>query len=482
MALTKVHNRMVEGSVLNVVDFGAKGDGVNDDTAAIQAAVNAATVTTPSAVVYFPPNLSSQYYKVTAPIVCTKPITIRGSGTYEVTIIGVGFSSGQAILDLDNAISSTYFYRVEDLTIRSLDNVPNGIRVSNCSYSNFRDVHLYTVANGIIITGTVCFTNFFERVSTYANTASGVRFEAYTGGGQHKFDSCTFSAGTGLSVATDSALDGLNIVNSNFEQCGTNGMYIGGTVLGLSVVGCRTEGLDSGAEFQINPATGKTVGGIAITGCNFTADGGAVVPIQLGGAGGVVRGFSITGNHCGYVANPNFVVLNGDGESGLIAGNSTDYATTIVNVKRAGVIVFGNEYSTGGGGKNDEAWGLYKWKVADANWTPTDASGAGLTFASSEGTYQVVGNTLYFWCSVSYPTTADASNSLIGGLPETLVSSGFSGALAGASISQTNATLTAVLPIASSTTIQLHKSYGVRATNADLSGKVITFFGQARIA
>lgn len=55
MALTKAHNRMIEGSVVNVRDFGAVGDGVTDDYAAIKAAIDSVgTTSTDGLTVYFP--------------------------------------------------------------------------------------------------------------------------------------------------------------------------------------------------------------------------------------------------------------------------------------------------------------------------------------------------------------------------------------------------------------------------------------------
>lgn len=52
MSLTKVTNSMIVGAYINVMDYGATGDGTTNDTVAIQGALDAATG---GGVVYFPP-------------------------------------------------------------------------------------------------------------------------------------------------------------------------------------------------------------------------------------------------------------------------------------------------------------------------------------------------------------------------------------------------------------------------------------------
>jgi hypothetical protein len=55
----------------------------------------------------------------------------------------------------------------------------------------------------------------------------------------------------------------------------------------------------------------------------------------------------------------------------------------------------------------------------EGTFTPTDASGAGLTFVSASAKYTRIGRQVFVKLTVEFPTTADASGITIGGLPYT---------------------------------------------------------------
>lgn len=52
-----------------------------------------------------------------------------------------------------------------------------------------------------------------------------------------------------------------------------------------------------------------------------------------------------------------------------------------------------------------------------APWTPTDASGAALSFSAVSGAFQTIGNLVHAYFSLTFPVTANGTATLIGGLP-----------------------------------------------------------------
>lgn len=71
MSLTKVSYSMINGGPVSVMDFGATGDGVTDDTAAIQAAVNYVCARNISSLFF--PFGQGQRYKISSTINITRP-------------------------------------------------------------------------------------------------------------------------------------------------------------------------------------------------------------------------------------------------------------------------------------------------------------------------------------------------------------------------------------------------------------------------
>ncbi|MDD3927834.1 MAG: glycosyl hydrolase family 28-related protein, partial [bacterium] len=110
--------------------WGAKGDGITDDTAAIQAAVNAAAtiMANTGGLVFFP----AGYYKTTSPIILprsgdtlTNLVRLQGAGM-KTTIFGssaAGFPADRALIEWDQtAATRTWYQSIKDMTF-SLPNV-----------------------------------------------------------------------------------------------------------------------------------------------------------------------------------------------------------------------------------------------------------------------------------------------------------------------------------------------------------------------
>lgn len=110
----------------------------------------------------------------------------------------------------------------------------------------------------------------------------------------------------------------------------------------------------------------------------------------------------------------------------------------------------------------------------EGTWTPTDASGAGLTFTTSNTHYTRVGNLVTVTGLVTYPITVDASAAVIGGLPFTAKASS-TGFFPGVN----DASLTLVGNVASGTTTfyLAQPETTNNRTNALMSGKLFAFSG-----
>ena len=113
MALTKVNNRMIDGAVLNVVDYGAVGDGTADDTVAINAALSAVTS---GDAVYFPPG----NYKITSQITFDKDnVCIFGDGSTQTIITYAGASTTNDIFLMGDGTNEFKNFAFKGLRITS---------------------------------------------------------------------------------------------------------------------------------------------------------------------------------------------------------------------------------------------------------------------------------------------------------------------------------------------------------------------------
>jgi hypothetical protein len=101
----------------------------------------------------------------------------------------------------------------------------------------------------------------------------------------------------------------------------------------------------------------------------------------------------------------------------------------------------------------------------EGTWTPTDASGAGLTLSiNTTSNYVKIGSMVYACCSITFPVTANAAQVNIGGLPFTS-GSGAAGFWGGATRYTTFSQITMVAVAPSSASFQGYLINGGALTN-----------------
>jgi hypothetical protein len=106
----------------------------------------------------------------------------------------------------------------------------------------------------------------------------------------------------------------------------------------------------------------------------------------------------------------------------------------------------------------------------EGTWTPTDGSGAGLSFTVANAVYIKIGQMVYVATRITFPTTASSANIQINGLPFTSPAVG--GGYWGGGFRYTDYTVFFTVGIApSATNFTFFKLGAVNVTNVEASGK-----------
>ena len=107
----------------------------------------------------------------------------------------------------------------------------------------------------------------------------------------------------------------------------------------------------------------------------------------------------------------------------------------------------------------------------EGTWTPSDGSGAGLSFSTSFSTYTKVGRLVTCSAKVVYPSTASTATTRINGLPFTSSSNNH----AVSTILTDSGTYFSNIVVESVAYLLPHNLAGAQLTNVNLSGKLLIF-------
>jgi hypothetical protein len=327
MALTKVTYSMIDGASVNVLDYGAIGDGVTDDTTAIQTAVNTGK----------PVYLPEGQYKVTTTITNATNFILIGVGSISIAGNDPQTNKSGVCINWEGSVTGPVFninpdvgtsIRIENLKLYVDKTFTGKIINVQSSLVTGEDARAIVEVNGLGL-----YRTPLDYTATFAPgdaTAIGIYFDltsANAGESRacvgYKFNNMyLFNLNCGVKVEVADAVSGqANFFNSNYF----NDVYMYQVYRALDLIGGGASGrgeivANTFVSFEVQP--GLDSSSVAADGCvriDYKVNGNAFIGLKLWDIPDAKKLVSsnLASDSNGFFINRIYGVFNGQNTNGF---------------------------------------------------------------------------------------------------------------------------------------------------------------------
>jgi len=321
--------KYLPGPVYNVIGYGAKGDGVRDDTIAIQKAVNAAGANG-GGVVFFPPGI----YLVSSTITISQQyVKLKGSGRYTTIIQRSNPSYGHTIYFNGDGL---YGVGISEITINQVQNeMTSGAHlcIRGCIEGEFHNLGILSGYEGITVKGGARH-NFYDIWCSHALGTNG-----------HSFYKVEFDNTIINNTATSIKFTQCDALELNSEKAVDYGFFISSSD-GIQFSDCHVQGCKEASLYILGEDTPKLIG-LLFSNCYFDDNGNRCVTIE-GTTSNFFSDFQFS--NCIFRVSVNTMMFNINGNVKNINFNGCDFRESafqaiVINSTVSGVNIVGCTFS-----------------------------------------------------------------------------------------------------------------------------------------